>query len=249
MIYLWDIRGLAHRIRHGKLSKKEVAIYCFLSPFLSISSGIFFGFLLFSHQVIEYSFRGWLGESHPYTHFYNIWSVGMSVLTIIISFSGIYLCYRANKKGDGKNFWQRMACLSFPINFHIIVYTLACLSIAGIVLYFALQDTLTNFQASIWPSATQEISGPGGVIVQSAGWFARSVAFIKLPLAPLKLTPLLDDIRNMIMLGYPVLSFVPPLLSLSHYLIVRRMIKRVARLPEAGKYSKKLSSFIEENKE
>lgn len=248
MIYLWDIRGLAHRIRHGKLSKKEVAIYCFLSPFLSISSGIFFGFLLFSHQVVEYSFRGWLGESHPYMHFYNIWSVSMSILTIIISFGGIYLCYRANKKGDGKNFWQRMACLSFPINFHIIVYTLACLSIAGIVFYFSIQDTLTNFQASIWPSATQEISGPGGVVVQSAGWFARSVAFIKLPLAPLKLTPLLDDIRNMIMLGYPVLSFVPPLLSLSHYLIVRRMIKRVARLPEAGKYSKKLSQVIEENK-
>ena len=239
MIYLWDIRGLAHRIKHGKLSQKEVALYCFLSPFLSISSGIFFGFLLFSHQIVEYSFRGWLGESHPYTHFYNIWSLSMSALTIIISFSGIYLCYRANKKGDGKNFWKRMACLSFPINFHIIVYTLACLSIAGIILYFALQDTLTSFQASIWPAESTEVSGPGQAVVQSVGWFAKSVAFVKLPLAPLKLVPLFDDIRGMIMLGYPVLSFVPPLLSLSHYLIVRRMIKRVARLPEVRKFSNK----------
>lgn len=238
MIYLWDIRGLAHKIRQGKLSKKEVALYCFLSPFLSISSGIFFGFLLFSHQVIEYSFRGWLGESHPYTHFYNIWSLSMSALTIIISFSGIYLCYRANKSGDGKNFWKRMACLSFPINFHIIVYTLASLSIAGIILYFALQETLTSFQASIWPSETETISAAGKPIIQTVGWFARSMAFVKLPLAPLKLTPLFDDIRSMIMMGYPILSFVPPLLSLSHYLIVRRMIKKVSRLPEPKKYSK-----------
>ncbi len=235
MIYLWDIRGLAHKIRHGKLSPKEVALYCFLSPFLSISSGIFFGFLLFSHQVVEYSFRGWLGESHPYTHFYNIWSMSMSVLTVIISFSGIYLCYRANKQGDGKNFWRRMACLSFPINFHIIIYTLACLSLAGIVFYFALQSTLASFQASIWPSETQTISKTGEVVAQSIGWFARSMAFVKLPLAPLKLAPLFDDIRSMIMLGYPVLSFVPPLLSLSHYLIVRRMIKKVARLSEKRK--------------
>ncbi len=249
MIYLWDIRGLAHRIRYGKLSKKEVALYCFLSPFLSISSGLFFGFLLFSHQVIEYSFRGWLGESHPYTHYYNLWSISMSILTMIISFSGIYLCYRANKRGDGKNFWKRMACLSFPINFHIIVYTLASLSIGGIILYFALQETLTDFQASIWPPEGLEVLDPGQTAVQSVGWFAKSVAFVKLPLAPLKLVPLLDDIRGMIMLGYPVLSFVPPLLSLSHYLIVRRMIKKVARLPEPGKHSKKLSQVIEENKE
>jgi hypothetical protein len=241
MIYLWDIRGLAHKIRQGKLSQKEVALYCFLSPFLSISSGIFFGFLLFSHQVIEYSFRGWLGESHPYTHFYNIWSATMSLLTITISFGGMYLCYRANKSGDGKNFWKRMACLSFPINFHIIVYTLASLSIAGIIFYFALQDTLASFQASIWPSETQTISDAGQPIIQTVGWFAKSLAFVKLPMAPLKLVPLFDDIRSLIMLGYPVLSFVPPLLSLSHYLIVRRMIKKVARIPEPKKFPKNLS--------
>ena len=230
MIYLWDIRGLAHKIRYGKINPTEVTIYCFLSPLLSISSGLFFGFLLFSHQVIEYSFRGWLGENHPYMTYYNIWSIAMSIATITISFTGIYLCYRANKQGDGKDFWKRMACLSFPINFHIIIYSLATLSLAGIVLYFALQNTLASFQQSIWPTPTAAPAGE--VVAQSVGWFARSMAFLKLPLAPLKIAPLLDEIRGMIMLGYPVLSFVPPLLSLSHYLIVRRMIRKVARLPE-----------------
>lgn len=232
MIYLWDIRGLAHKIRYGKLSKTEVTVYCFLSPLLSISSGLFFGFLLFSHQIIEHSFRGWLGENHPYMHYYNIWSIAMSILTITISFTGIYLCYRANKQGDGKNFWKRMACLSFPINFHIIVYSLAILSVAGIVLCFALQNTLESFQQSIWPTPPSKGSEVGEVIAQSVGWFARSMAFLKLPLAPFKIAPLLDEIRSLIMLGYPALSFVPPLLSLSHYLIVRRMIRKVARLPE-----------------
>ncbi len=230
MMYLWDIRGLAHKIRYGKLSPTEATVYCFLSPLLSISSGFFFGFLLFSHQIIEYSFRGWLGENHPYMTYYNIWSIAMSIATITISFTGIYLCYRANKQGDGKDFWKRMACLSFPINFHIIIYSLATLSLAGIVLYFALQNTLASFQQSIWPTPTAAPAGE--VVAQSVGWFARSMAFLKLPLAPLKIAPLLDEIRGMIMLGYPVLSFVPPLLSLSHYLIVRRMIRKVARLPE-----------------
>lgn len=234
MIYLWDIRGLAHKIRYGKLSATEVTVYCFLSPLLSISSGLFFGFLLFSHQIIEYSFRGWLGENHPYMTYYNMWSIAMSIATIIISFTGIYLCYLANKKGDGKDFWKRMACLSFPINFHIIVYSLATLSLAGIVLYFALQNTFASFQQSIWPTPTA--TAPAGeVVTQSVGWIARSMAFLKLPLAPLKVAPLLDEIRGMIMLGYPILSFVPPLLSLSHYLIVRRMIGKVARLPESKK--------------
>ena len=163
-------------------------------------------------------------------------SISMSILTMIISFSGIYLCYRANKSGDGKNFWKRMACLSFPINFHIIVYTLATLSIAGIVLYFALQDTITAFQATIWPSGAETVTETGEFVTQNAGWFAKSAALVKLPLAPFRLAPLLNDIRSMIMLGYPVLSFVPPLLSLSHYLIVRRMIKKVARLPEPKKH-------------
>ena len=234
---LWDIRGLAHKIRYGKLSTTEVTVYCFLSPLLSISSGLFFGFLLFSHQIIEYSFRGWLGGDHPYMMYYNIWSISMSFLTVIISFTGIYLCYRENKKGDGKDFWKRMACLSFPINFHIIVYTLAILSIAGIVLSFALKNTIAHFQASIWPSGSTTLSPAGEVIKQSAGFIARTVAFFKLPLAPLKIAPLLDEIRGLIMLCYPVLSFVPPLLSLSHYLVVRRMMRRIARLPEPKKHS------------
>lgn len=232
-MYLWDIRGLALKIRHHKISPHHKALYCFLSPLLSISSGIFFGVLLFSHQVVEYSFKNWLPIDHPYTAYYNYWSLTMTIATMIISFGGIYLCYRANKQGDGKDFWTRMACLSFPINFHIIVYTLATLCITGIVIYFALNERITLLQESIWPStpATTEASTlntPTGSFL--TGWFRTPLAFIKLPFAPLKIKPLLNDIRAMVMLGYPALSVIPPLLSLTHYLIVRRMIKKVARI-------------------
>ncbi len=228
-MYLWDIRGLASRIRHGRLSKHQVALYCFLSPLLSISSGLFFGMLLFSHQVVEYSFRNWLPSDHPYTSYYNYWSLAMTILTITISFTGIYLCYRANKKGDGKNFWTRMACLSFPINFHIIVYTLATLSITGIIIYFALQERVLLLQESIWPTTPPPIepelaTGFFGTLLRTP------LAFVKLPLAPLKIKSLLNDVRAMVMLGYPALSLVPPCLSLTHYLVVRRMIKKVARI-------------------
>ena len=238
-MYLWDIRGLASKIRYKKLSTRQIAAYCFLSPFLSISSGLFFGVLLFSHQVVEYSFRNWLPTDHPYTGYYNYWSLAMTLLTMIISFGGIYLCYKANKKGDGKDFWTRMACLSFPINFHIIVYTLATLSITGIVIYFALQERVIALQETIWPTTppievVPDVSQPGGFLT---GWLRTPLAFIKLPFAPLKIKPLLNDVRAMVMLGYPALSVIPPLLSLTHYLIVRRMIKKVARIagPEKTK--------------
>ncbi len=228
-MYLWDIRGLAGKVRNKKISAKQTALYCFLSPLLSISSGLFFGVLLVSHQAIEYSLKNWLPTDHPYTHYYNYWSLLMSLLTITISFTGIYLCYRANKKGDGKDFWTRMACLSFPINFHIIIYTLATLSIVAIVMYIALQQRIFVLQESIWPSApttTPTAPEPHWLFGDS---LRAPLAFIKLPLAPLKIKVLFHDIRAMIMIGYPALSLIPPLLSLTHYLILLRMIKKVAR--------------------
>ncbi len=234
-MFLWDIRELAHRLKKGKVSSSETALYCFLSPFLSISSGLFFGVLLFSHQIIEYSFKGWLGESHPITEYYDLWSLGMTLVTIIISFTGIYLCYRANKKGDGKDFWKRMACLSFPINFHIIVYSLALIAISIVILAFALKGKITTFQENVWPSKSTIPAEEVSYISRS---FAKKIfSFFKLPLIGSKVTSFLEDVRGVILLGYPILSAVPPLLSFFHYLIVRKMIRLISRMPKINSLS------------
>ncbi len=235
-MYLWDIRKLAYRLRTNKLSASEIALYCFLSPFLSISSGLFFGVLLFSHQIIEYSFQGWLGQEHSFTEYYDLWSLGMTCLTILISFTGIYLCYRTNKKGDGKEFWKRMACLSFPINFHIIVYSLAIIAISIVILAFALKGKISSFHENVWPAKKAAASVVQNSYI-SIGFAKKLLAFFKLPMIGTKITALLEDIREIIFLGYPLLSIVPPLLSFSHYLIVRRMIKRVSRKAQINSLS------------
>ena len=46
-MYLWDVRGLAQRLKKGRVKEHEFTVYCILSPLLSISNGLFFGLLLF----------------------------------------------------------------------------------------------------------------------------------------------------------------------------------------------------------
>lgn len=220
-MYLWDVRGLAQRLKKGRVKEHEFTAYCILSPLLSISNGLFFGLLLFSHQIIEHSFKGWLGSDHPFFHFYNFWSLSMTALTILVSFSGIYLCYKTNQKGDGKDFWKRMACLSFPVNFHIIIYSLAILSITGVLFYFALQSKIMHFQESLLPGSTLQ-----GVTKPSLGLFSGIALLRSLPE---KFNFFLQEARSVILIGYPILSLIPPFLSFSHYMIVRKLIKQVAK--------------------
>ena len=135
-MYFWDISDLVEDLKQHRISSTQVKMYYVISPLLSMFNGVFFAALLFGHQMVEYSFHGWLKKQHPLLDFYNYWATMLTFLTIVITFGGIYMCYRANKRGDGKYFWNRLACLSFPINLHITVYTIVVLAIGALIAYF-----------------------------------------------------------------------------------------------------------------
>lgn len=244
-MHLWDLSSIVNNLKNNTVPESEIRLYYALSPLLSIANGVFFGALLFGHHIVEYSFHGWLKNPHPNIDLYNLWAFGLTFLTASIAALGMYLCYRTNQKGDGKNFWQRMAYLSFPINFHITFYSLIALGVCALFGYFFLQTKITAFRNSVWPSeealntvikeATK--NNPfGQVVVKTASqpasvWttLIKSPSFILwAPLIPMKIKAFAQDLRTMILMAYPLLSILPVFLSLLHYMIVRRMIKIVA---------------------
>lgn len=248
-MHLWDLSSIVKNLKNDTVPESEIRLYYALSPLLSLANGAFFGALLFGHHIVEYSFHGWLKHPHPNIDLYNLWAFGLSVLTVVIAALGMYLCYRTNQKGDGKNFWQRMAYLSFPINFHITFYSLIGLGICALFGYFFLQNKIAAFRHSVWPSqealsaVIKEVTknNPFGQVTvkntsQNASVWAtllKAPSFILwAPLIPMKIKAFTQDLRAMILMAYPLLSILPIFLSLLHYMIVRRMIKIVARVKD-----------------
>jgi uncharacterized membrane protein YhdT len=246
MVYLWDIQALVRDLRTNTVPTWQIRLYYILSPLLSLLNGLFFALLLFGHQLVEYSFQGWLKKQHPDINFYNYWAWGLTLLTVLSAVLGFYLCYRANQKGDGKNFWQRMACLSFPINFHITIYTIAGLGILGFVAYFFFQAKIMAFKQSVWPSdetvkavvdtvagnnpvadvavkATKKGPGILSTLLKSP------ISVITAPLIPMRIKGFLKNMRAIALMSYPVLSLLPAVLSFLHYMLIRKMIKLVAQ--------------------
>lgn len=209
MIYLWDIPDLIRDLRNNTIPEWQVGWYLFLSPVLSLLNGMFFGVLLFGHHIVEYSFQDWLKKPHPSIEFYNYWGASFGMLTVFVAFFGIYLCYRANKKGDNKDFWSRMACLSFPVNIHITMYAIALLAVSGFFAYFFFQGKILAFQA--------KLSGSSVIVT---------------PFLPGRVNRFLKNMRALILMGYPVLALVPSILSFIHYAILRDLIKQVAQQPQ-----------------
>jgi uncharacterized membrane protein YhdT len=244
-MYLWDISDLIEDLKKNRVPEYQIKMYYFMSPLLSIANGLFFTALLFGHHVVDYSFRDMIKGSHPHMTFYNYWAIILTALTCFIAVIGMYFCYRANKSGDNKNFWQRMACLSFPINFHIIIYTMAALGILGIFGYFLFQGKIAAFKENIWPvektvNKALEIAtsrNPLGKIVLETkkhkgvigATLASPIKVLAAPLIPFKVKAFIKDLRAMTLMAYPYLSVLPVILSALHYILLRNMIKQVAK--------------------
>ena len=248
-MYLWDFHDLVENLKNDNIPLWKVRIYYILSPLFSILNGLFFGSLLISHHIVEYYFQSRLPRQHADIQFYNYWALTIAFLTVIIAFGGIYLCYRTNRQGDNKNFWQRMACLSFPINFNLTVYAIAFLSVVVFLFYLLLQSKITTFTNSLWSidetinTALQKTTGNNplvNVTIQEIkkkpgilGTILKApIALAAAPFIPMRIKRFITELRAIILMGYPALSLIPPLLSLIHYLILRRMIKKVSQKKE-----------------
>lgn len=101
-MYLWNVEKISHDLRSGAVSQKEQMKYLLV--------------LLVVLSVISY-----LGQYTVPPGGRNIFDFVMVVASMVISFAGVWWCYRANGGSDGKDFLLRFVCLSVPIGNKIAV--------------------------------------------------------------------------------------------------------------------------------
>lgn len=249
-MYLWNLDRLITHLKNNTLPSWQVSVFYVISPLLSICNALFFSSLLLSHHFIGNFFAHFLAKNDPNMGFYNIIALTASTLTLAITFIGMYLCYQTNKNGDNKDFRTRMACLSFPINFHLTVYVFALLGWVTIVGYLIIHGKIVLFKKQV--TELSHSKGTIGQAVQAAlndkgmqaliprakkassflgAIFKAPKTLLNLPFIPGQINSFLKSLRATILMVYPVIAFLPPVLSLCHYLVVRKMLRRVSQNP------------------
>jgi hypothetical protein len=245
-MYLWNINKLVNDLKNNKLSTRYIRLFSALTPLLSIFNAIFFGVILISHQIISQVFAYFISTPDPNFIFYNNLGWFMGTVATCFTFVGFYLCYRTNQQGDGKNFFTRMACLSFPIYFNLTLYIIAILTIIVFfsfsfflvkVLYFKYKlFTQIKASASLGESLQlalkdTPISNIIGQVSKKSGFlkavFSTPGIILKIPLIPGKVSAFAKELRSSLFSIYPLLTLLPPALTLTHCLVVRRMLRKV----------------------
>lgn len=247
-MYLWNINVLVEKLKTGTLSQKKAYLFYLLTPALSIGTSIFFSLLLFSHQFIEEFFTNFLQFKDANIALYNWIGFASGIITTMITGLGLLLCYLTNKQGDNKQFTKRMACLSFPINFHLTVYILAFITVLIGFGYLLILGKISIFkkeilflvksQATLGETLQEALRQTpfkefvSKTVTQSKGIFGTLLSaptlLLKLPSLPGKINTFITNIRASILIAYPIIAILPPLLSLCHYLLLRKFIAKIA---------------------
>jgi len=246
-MYLWNINELVKELKAHKVTNREIWIYRLLGPLLSICAAALFTVLLFSHHFVANIFDYLISGSDVRMSFYNWIGIITGLATVAISVIGFGLCYQTNKHGDNKNFATRMTCLSFPINFHMTVYVLAFLSVLLIIAFAIVTGKISFFKTEILALAkldntfgTALHKALSGTPLQNTIEQAQAQKGIlssllnvptSLPNFPAilkKIDTLIRAVRASILIIYPIVACLPPILALCHYLLIRRMLKKIA---------------------
>jgi len=109
----WRYDELASRLKAGKVSEKEKFYYFFIFMLCWYLSSV---------PHISQSFNN--------VDKINIW---LSLISLILLTFGLSCLYKTNKKGDDKNFIERVVCLSFPIGIRLVAFSIPVFSIAFII--------------------------------------------------------------------------------------------------------------------
>ena len=99
-MYLWNTKALAGELKDGTLSQRERFKYLLILAV--ISAAAIEGERYVSEQP---SLPMWVE----------------SALAIVITVVGIWVCYRANRKGDDREFIDRYICMGFPLLIRLVV--------------------------------------------------------------------------------------------------------------------------------
>jgi len=135
-MYLWNRDKLLEDLKQDA-THKGFRLYTFMGPALGLVIVTMWTLLLVSHLFLAHVFKHFIAGSDVYVKLYTTLGILAALGTILINIATLYECYAVNKKGDGKNFCRRMACINTFINTHMILYTFAiagALVIAGFII-------------------------------------------------------------------------------------------------------------------
>lgn len=245
-MYLWNINELVTALKEDKLSKKQVGLYYVLTPLLTFANFIFFSFLLAGHHFVSQIFAHFLSGYDAHMSFYNKIALFTTALTIFFTLAGIYLCYQINQAGDKKDFSKRMTCLTFPINFHLTVYTLAFLALTIFISYFIFNHKIIHFKEAVFKAIGSQGKQSDGLQTAKkaldyflgedtskesilGNLFKTPGKILTMPLVPARIKTFFTLARTTVLQIYPLLSCIPPLLSFSQYMTLRHYLKKIAQ--------------------
>jgi hypothetical protein len=92
-MYFWNSRSLAHQLKTGKLSERERAKYL-LATLLTIIIPI--------PPTIRFLDKAPAADV-----------LGQTILAIVATILGVWVCFAANRKGDDREFLDRFICLGW----------------------------------------------------------------------------------------------------------------------------------------
>jgi len=98
--------------------------------------------------VISLGFRSSGFEGDPVAT--QTWRMITDLMSILISAVGLIVCYRTNRRGDDKEFIERVMCIGFPITVFamIILVAVSILYYPTMLLVFKINDTTPYFETA-----------------------------------------------------------------------------------------------------
>lgn len=224
-MFLWDMDKLVEELKTERIARWKTRLFIFVSPIIHLSNLIILTTLVLGHQIIEYAFKEQLIKQDTRIDFYNRWAWTVVGATLFVWVLGVLFCYWINKKNDNKKFWQRLSILGFSVNFHITVYALIVLAGLGVLSYFGIMQKITSLIESIFPE-TDKIKNVTSHRDVISNMFRTTGSLIFLPLVPGKINVFLTNLRQVLLQLYPVISTLPPLLTMLHYVLVCRLLQK-----------------------
>jgi hypothetical protein len=153
-MYWWNASKLAEDLQEGRVDERERFKY-FLATFI--------GWALVTHLFVYYA------GSFEFLRLVPL------ALSVAAGGLGIYLCYKANKAGDNKDFIGRMICLGWPCAFRtiaigVVMFAIVLVGTSAVDRKTTISEAVGGFLRSSWWIV---ISGYFGMVQLYVGYFSH----------------------------------------------------------------------------
>lgn len=144
-MYLWRIKKLAGDLKADRVSEWEQVKYLLVLVLPMIAFSYLPAFLAMLGPAIMSAVPLFLEM----------------VVFLAITIGGITMNFRANQRGDGREFLKRFICLSVPVNIRILIYSLPIFLVLGVFSVFlgeVMGVSLAEQSSSIFALGTELLS-------------------------------------------------------------------------------------------